>query len=289
MALLLKNFEGLYGDNRHPFIEGFIHHELLDVRSRVYDWTIDEHLHTDLMQVFLFMSGNGVLLSGHSRVVLAPPCVVLVPANTLHGFAFEANMKGEVLTIAGQSLETFFNASPHILLGINQFNHLPFRQNQQTLRDLQFVWARICAELTSDYFEKELSLQLWVQQLVLALYRMSIESEMQIQRSDNRTLNYFQTYQKLIRKSVHEVKSVQEYAKELNITTVHLNRICRALVKKSALQVVHDYLTDEAKKYLLNTAYSLSEISYLLNFKDPAYFSRFFKKQVGVSPGTFRR
>lgn len=287
--MALKNFEGLYGDNQHPFSEGFIHHELLEVRSRVYDWSIEEHLHTDLVQFFFFSAGNGQLLSGQRQIPLNPPCVVMIPANTLHGFLFEADMVGEVFTMTEQSLETFFKSSPHILLEINRLNHVTFVDYQEAFQESQFIRQKICAELANDHFEKDLSIQLWVQQLLLIFYRICLESDIQVQKSDNRTLTYFQAYQKLIRKSVHEIKSVQAYARELHITTVHLNRICQALVKKSALQVVHDYLTDEARKYLLNTTYSLSEISYLLNFKDPAYFSRFFKKQTGVSPGNFRK
>ena len=43
------------------------------------------------------------------------------------------------------------------------------------------------------------------------------------------------------------------------------------------------------KNTLLNTSYSVSEIAYFLNFSDPAYFSRLFKKVVGVPPGEFRK
>lgn len=84
------------------------------------------------------------------------------------------------------------------------------------------------------------------------------------------------------------MKSIAHYARELNITTVHLNRICQAAVGKSALQVVDEFLFLEAEKYLKHTDYSISEVAYRLNFEDPAYFSRFFSKYAGVSPKVFR-
>ncbi|WP_276391485.1 AraC family transcriptional regulator [Eudoraea chungangensis] len=31
-----------------------------------------------------------------------------------------------------------------------------------------------------------------------------------------------------------------------------------------------------------------AEVAYFLNFNDPAYFNRLFKKRVGVAPGEFR-
>jgi AraC family transcriptional activator of pobA len=70
---------------------------------------------------------------------------------------------------------------------------------------------------------------------------------------------------------------------------MHLNRVCKIVVDKSPLQILHELVVAEAKKYLLNTSYSISEISYFLNFNDPAYFTRLFKKNVGVSPSDFRK
>ncbi|OIN59998.1 AraC family transcriptional regulator [Arsenicibacter rosenii] len=286
---LLKNFEGLYGDQQHPFADGFIHHELLEVRSRLYDWDIDEHLHTDLVQVFLFRSGSGVLFSERRRLELISPCVVLIPANTLHGFSFPANMVGEVFTIREQMLDMLFKSLPHILLALNRFKLFRFLPDDPGVSTLHQLKEQLCDELTHDRAEKNTCLQLLLQQFWLCLYRMSLELDMPLPKSDNRTLAYFQAFQKAVRLSVNEVRSVQDYAAGLNITTVHLNRICQALVRKSALQVIHGFVIDEARKYLTHTTYSLSEISYFLNFKDPAYFSRLFKKETGMSPGAYRK
>lgn len=262
---------------------------MLDVRSRQYDWDIAEHLHTDLVQLFFFSSGNGIILSEQQRIRLNPPSVLLVPANTLHGFAFEPNMEGEVLTITEESLETAFNATPHLWLALNRLQHFTFATQLETFADLCQLREMAVRELATNQPERDMSLRLAVQLLWIQLYRISLELVVQIQPSDNRTLQYFQTFQKSIRQSVHQVKSVQEYAQELNITPVHLNRICRSLVNKSALQIVHDYQIAEAKKYLQYTTCSLSEISWHLNFRDPSYFSRFFRKHTGQSPKAFRQ
>jgi AraC family transcriptional regulator, transcriptional activator of pobA len=82
---------------------------------------------------------------------------------------------------------------------------------------------------------------------------------------------------------------VVEYARELNSTTAHLNRICQAVAQKTTSQIVEEYIIGEAKKYLLHISYSISEISYMINFNDPAYFSRLFKKHCGASPKIFRQ
>jgi AraC family transcriptional activator of pobA len=74
----------------------------------------------------------------------------------------------------------------------------------------------------------------------------------------------------------------------MGITAVHLNRVCRAIVGKSTLQTIQEAILLEAQRYLHHSSYSISEISYLLNFDDISYFSRLFKKQLGLSPRQFR-
>jgi AraC-like DNA-binding protein len=49
-----------------------------------------------------------------------------------------------------------------------------------------------------------------------------------------------------------------------------------------------DKLILEAKKLLVNSSMSIKEILYSLNFKDPAYFNKFFKNKAGETPSQFR-
>lgn len=75
----------------------------------------------------------------------------------------------------------------------------------------------------------------------------------------------------------------------MNLTTVHLNRLCQAVAQKTTLQVIHEQALIEAKKHLTGTTYKIAEIAYFLGFKDPVHFSNFFRKKEGVTPGVFRR
>lgn len=69
----------------------------------------------------------------------------------------------------------------------------------------------------------------------------------------------------------------------------HLNR----LFTKHTGTTVHKYLIgiriDEAKKLLLNTPLSLSEIAERTGFNSNTHFSNYFKQFVGISPLAFRK
>jgi AraC family transcriptional activator of pobA len=289
MSKTIINFKGLYGDKQAIYLPNFIHHEPLETRSKMYDWEIKEHLHTELFQVFIITQGEGIIISENIELKLIGPCIVTIPTNSLHGFIFQPDIKGEVVTFSESFLEAIFKLSPKVLLEINRFNLLLFEQGALAFQHIFQYINEIIRELYDDYLEKQTMIQSLFQLFFIELYRFSISQKQTIAQSDNRTLKYFQTFQKSIKQSLHETKSISRYAKELNITPVHLNRICQSLVQKSALELVQDYLINEAKKYLINTNYSVSEVSYLLNFKDPAYFTRLFKKQTGITPTDFRK
>ena len=44
----------------------------------------------------------------------------------------------------------------------------------------------------------------------------------------------------------------------------------------------------EARRLLIFTTASINEIGYQLGFNDPAYFSRFFTREAGMTPGRYR-
>jgi AraC family transcriptional activator of pobA len=82
---------------------------------------------------------------------------------------------------------------------------------------------------------------------------------------------------------------VREYARELNVSTSTLNRMCRERFGDSAKSVVAARVMSEAKRRLVYTRQPLDQIAYHLGYKDPAYFSRVFKKLENISPGEFRK
>ncbi len=285
----LINFKGLYGDNSTAFLPNFIHHELLEIRSKIYDWEIKEHLHTDLFQLFIITEGQGMVFSESNQYPIASPSLITIPANTLHGFAFQPDTVGEVITFSESYFDNIFKSSPKISFEISKFNLFNFENQTADFELVQFYKNQIIKELLEEVPENQSAIQLLFQLLFIQIYRLSITQNIQSSMTDNRSLKYFQAFQKSIKNTITETRPIHEYAKELNITTVHLNRICQAIVQKSALQIVQNHLINEAKKYLLNTSYTISEVSYLLNFKDPAYFTRLFKKHTGVAPKEFRR
>jgi CheY-like chemotaxis protein len=78
-------------------------------------------------------------------------------------------------------------------------------------------------------------------------------------------------------------------AGSVNMSVSQLNRKLNALIEQPAGQLMRSLRLQRAADLLKLKAGTISEICYLLDFNDPAYFSRAFKKQFGCSPSEFAK
>ncbi len=78
-------------------------------------------------------------------------------------------------------------------------------------------------------------------------------------------------------------------AEQLNISPGYLSDLLKQESGKTALEHIHIYLISEAKNRLMGEDKSVSEIAYALGFENMSYFSKLFKKEVGLSPNVFKK
>ncbi|WP_260293676.1 helix-turn-helix domain-containing protein [Sedimenticola hydrogenitrophicus] len=81
---------------------------------------------------------------------------------------------------------------------------------------------------------------------------------------------------------------IEEIAQKMGMSARYLSDMLKAETGKSALEHIHLYLLDEAKDLLLQPHVTVAEVAYRLGFDYPQYFSRLFKKKIGVSPKAYR-
>jgi AraC family transcriptional regulator, transcriptional activator of pobA len=82
--------------------------------------------------------------------------------------------------------------------------------------------------------------------------------------------------------------SVNYMASQLHLSPKYLSDLLKQETGKTALELIHLYVISEAKNLLVAGEQSISEIAFQLGFENPPYFSRLFKKEVGMSPKEFK-
>jgi AraC family transcriptional regulator, transcriptional activator of pobA len=82
--------------------------------------------------------------------------------------------------------------------------------------------------------------------------------------------------------------SASDYSDLLNISPKSLAKIAKSHFNKTLTDLIAERIIIEAKRELFLTSKSVKEIAYDLGYDDEHYFSRFFKKNVDVSPQLYR-
>lgn len=106
----------------------------------------------------------------------------------------------------------------------------------------------------------------------------------------NRIVTDFQqSLQEYYNQQVDQVPTVQFFADKLGLTPNYFGDIIKHYTKKSALEIIHDFVIKKAKEMLTNRSdLNNTEIAYELGFEYPNYFAKFFKKQVNLTPKEYR-
>ena len=83
-------------------------------------------------------------------------------------------------------------------------------------------------------------------------------------------------------------RNVSFYASTLALSSSAFTKKTKLIFGKTPSQLIQDRVVLEAKKLLHLTTKPIKEIAAILYFDDEFYFSRYFKKNVGLSPSHYR-
>jgi AraC family transcriptional activator of pobA len=99
----------------------------------------------------------------------------------------------------------------------------------------------------------------------------------------------YRQFKSLVEAHFRDRWAMADYAAALATTERSLRRLCLGLAGQAPGRIVARRVLLEAKRNLLYTEKTVAEVGYDLGFEDPAYFTRFFARNEGETPATFRR
>lgn len=83
--------------------------------------------------------------------------------------------------------------------------------------------------------------------------------------------------------------TVGSIAARLHISPRYLSDLLKEETGRTAIELIHIFLISEAKNLLKGADRSVGEIAYELGFENLPYFSRLFKKEVGLTPKEYKK
>lgn len=284
----------LYGDEALPADVDLVHFERIPERSRQYAWEIAPHVHDAMLQLLYIEAGGGgeAVIDGR-RWPIEPPCLVVVPAACVHGFHYASDTDGPVITAAQRPLENLLDAlAPGLRRHALQPAVLHVAAEARHAAALAPLFEAIGREarstgLATGAVGMSLLAALMVQ--IARLREAALGDAGALRDPRSRKARQVERFRGLLDAHFRERWSVERYAGTLGLSAGQLGRLCREQLGASTLDAINARVLHEAQRSLVYSTLSIKQVAAELGFDDEAYFGRFVRKHLGVTPTEFRQ
>lgn len=169
------------------------------------------------------------------------------------------------------------------------YRHTADERSQGTWREVN-LWMDMARMLFSGHgspFRRQQEYN-YLQGLLMWLFN-TIQEKLSVGRRYSRQQVLCHRFMQLVREHGTREHQVAFYAGKLCVTPRYLHTVTsRYMNGRSPKQLIDEQLVAEIKVLLGEPDLSVTEIAAQLNFADQSYFTRFFKKNTGLSPRAYR-
>lgn len=246
------------------------------------------HRHS-FYQIIWVTQGCGTHLIDFNAYPIEPSILYFLSPAQVHEWKLTEDVFGYIIAFTNEVLSSLLQGNDILSLPyfyiVNTQPLRPVGDEQATV--FNNLIQRIESEYQASLVDREAMLSAYLRILLIEAKRIYCPT----QTTHIVTSSVFLTKQflLLIEDNFLTQTLVSEYAKLLSITANHLNETVKQTTGKTAGELIRDRRLLEAKRLLIHSQLTISEIAHALNFEDPSYFGRFFKRYTHCSPKDFKQ
>jgi len=251
-------------------------------------WRTEPHAHPGYGQLIFVRSGHGVMNLEGASVPFEGPCVLLLPTECVHGLDYESDVDRWVVTIEVSFLTQLYARLHEFiqLWSLPRMITLPTTAGAAT--EFLFLITRLAQELEARTFGHVVGAEALLTQLFLMLVRRTRLDQPDDGGASRNEICLAERYRELIDQHYWQNLPLQDYASMMGVSVVQLRAACVAATGQSPTKMIHARIVTEAKRNLIFGEMAIEQIAFGLGFSDAAYFTRFFRREVGQAPSQFR-
>ena len=194
----------------------------------------------------------------------------------------------EILNYDGQMLSGMRCLVP-ILRKNERFNHV-ISQTELEKYDMEAVFKNVFEEWKAEKTGYEFAIRgeiLRVFSLLLRVWEKSQSLHPFAAANDENTIAIHKAIAYIEEK--YDTIIERELADTLHMSYNHFSRTFKKVTGINFLQFVIDTRIDRAKKFLLTTSYSITDIAQKTGFSSSSHFISCFKQRTGMTPNDYRK
>ncbi len=271
-------------------IDGFYANDLETHLSNNWKIVSKAHKHNFYLSVF-FIEGEGLHEIDFATYDIRPGSVFLLRPGQTHLWRFTQKGKGYIFFHSKEFYEAMYqhkNLSSFPFFFSTQNSPCIYLQEDQRAYMGQ-LFKTIVEEFQSEAILRKQKILNFIDLIYIELSRLVIKDSFQDLVSSKNDMMKLYKFEKLIEEKFTTNKSAIAYAKMMNISAKHLNRICKKTLGKTTTDIILDRVFLEAKRLILYSGENLTEIAWGLGYTDYAHFSKLFKQRNGITPSAFQK
>lgn len=266
--------------------------DVIDIDTMKADISQTSVYCTSFYSIILFTDGEEDIAINEHRQCIRKGMVACSRPGDIWAWSADYKLKGLHLLFEEEFLLSFFNDP----LFLNKFAYLHpdnpssfLYLGKDLFERLIYLYKNMKLEIDNNSSNKDQHL----------LRAMLYETLTLMNRAENITstvntdteiaaFRYISAFQKQVNEDFETHSDVKYYANILCITPNYLNKIITQHLGMPTKQYILNRSINEAKRLLVYTSLSISEISERLHFNTTSYFVRLFRKNMGCTPSQFR-
>jgi AraC-like DNA-binding protein len=238
--------------------------------------------------ITLVTGGTGRLWLDDAAQPVRPGSVLFTTPGQVRRWQVD-DLRGVALFFPGEFIATFFS-DPLFLHRLGYFHQMDGRHSvqlsQREAAELASKLDAMRSEIATLRQDTEHVLRAGLYEVLMWVSRRYARSAGTAAVPGNATVLRFLD---LVEREYASLHRVGDYADRLAVSSGHLTELCKRRLGRTAGAVIRGRVIVEARRRLLHTQATAARIAADIGFQDPAYFSRFFRRETGASPSEFRR
>lgn len=230
-------------------------------------------------QLLYIAKGRGYFtIDGRERVINEGGMILYRPGERQH-YVYRAEDMTEVYWV---------HFTGRDVANILDYYQLPAEENvffTGTSADYQWLYRQMIQELQLCRANYEELLSLLLRHIFIMINRYIKEG----QKSSGEVRNEIERATHYFNEHYSQAISIEEYAASRHMSTCWFIRSFKEMLKVTPMQYILSLRMANAQSLLETTEYNISEIAAAVGYDNPLYFSRLFRRHVGVSPSVYRK